>query len=166
VAEPLQLHFALTRREYVTTTRAEPSLQNRVGTIVGVGLVAAGLAAKVPLLTGLGLTAMLVGLVAFALPYWRWSTMPALHDEEHWKISDEGCAIERPGSTTRNSWSFYSELVDARGVYVLTDVRGGIDGVPKRAFASEADEERFLEFGRAHVAVREAGQAVNTGWTD
>lgn len=166
MAEPLTLRFALTRGEYVAGARAEPNRLLRVGMVAGAGLFASGLAAKTDLLTGLGITTLVVGLAAFALPYWRWSTSPALHEEEQWTIDDEGCTIERPGSRTRNAWSFYTELVDAGPVYVLLDGRAGTDAVPKRAFATEDEEQRLVAFGREHLAVREAGQAANTGWTD
>jgi hypothetical protein len=166
VAEPLKLTFALTRAEYVAGTRAEPNRLLRVGMVAGAGLFASGLAAKTDLLTGLGITTLVVGLAAFALPYWRYSMSPALQGDEQWTIDEQGCTIERPGSRTRNAWSFYTELIDAGRVYVLVDGRTGTDAIPKRAFASEADEERLIALGREHVAVREAGQAANTGWTD
>jgi hypothetical protein len=166
VAEPLTLTFAPTRAEYVAGARAEPNRLLRVGMVAGAGLFASGLAAKTDLLTGLGITTLVVGLAAFALPYWRWSTSPALQEEETWTIDDLGCTIERTGSKTRNAWSFYTELIDAGRVFALLDGRARADALPKRAFASEADEQRFIALSREHVAVREAGQATNTGWTD
>ena len=166
MAEPLELRFAPTRREYVAGARAEPNRLLRVGMVAGAGLFASGLAAKTDLLTGLGITVLVFGVVAFALPYWRWSTLPDLQADEHWVIDDDGVTIERAESTTRNGWGFYTELVDAGRVYVLLDGRAGTDVVPKRAFTSEAEEERFIAFGQEHLAVREAGQAANSGWTD
>jgi hypothetical protein len=166
VAEPLRLQFSLTRAEYVAGARAEPNRLMRVGMVAGAALFASGLAARTDLLTGLGITTLVVALAAFALPYWRWSASPALQEEERWTIDDEGCTIERPGSAVRNAWSFYSELVDAGRVYVLLDGRARGDALPKRAFASAADEERLIALGREHLAVREAGDAATTGWTD
>ena len=166
MAEPLTLQFSLTRAEYVAGARAEPNRLLRVGLVVGAGLFASGLAAGTDLLTGLGITTLVVALAAFALPYWRWTAWPALHEEERWTITDEGCTIERSGSAVRNAWSYYSELVDAGKVYVLLDGRAGWDSIPKRAFASEADEEHLIALGREHLAVREAGEAATSGWTD
>jgi hypothetical protein len=166
VAEPLRLQFSLTRAEYVAGARAEPNRLLRVGLVAGAALFASGMAARTDLLTGLGITTLVVALVAFAMPYWRWSTSPALHDEEQWTIDEEGCTIERPGSREHNAWTFYRELIDAGHVYVLLDGRAGTDALPKRAFVTEADEERLLALGRAHLAVREAGEAAATGWTD
>ena len=166
MAEPLTLQFALTRAEYVAGARAEPNRILRVGLVAGAALFASGLAAQTDLLTGLGITTLVVALVAFAMPYWRWSASPALHEEEQWTIDEEGCTVERAGSHVRNAWSYYRELIDAGQVYVLLDGRAGTDALPKRAFASEVLEERLLELAREHLAVREAGEAAATGWTD
>jgi hypothetical protein len=166
VAEPLKLHFALTRAEYVAGARAEPNRLLRVGMVAGAGLFASGLAARTDVLTGLGITTLVVALAAFALPYWRWSTSPAVQAEERWTIDEDGCKIERAGSTVRNAWSYYAELVDAGRVYALIDGRAGVDILPRRSFGSEADEQHFIALGREHVTVREAGQAAHTGWTD
>jgi hypothetical protein len=166
VAAPLQLRFALTRAEYVAGTGTGANRAVRAGLVLGFGLFAAGLAAKIELLIGLGITAAVVGLAALALPYWRWSVSPALHDEEDWTIDDKGCQVERADSRTRNGWSHYRELIDGGSVYVLLDQRGSADLIPKRALASEQDEAAFVDLARAHVAVRERDQAASSGWTD
>ena len=166
MAELLQLHFALTRSEYVNATRTDPSRAFRVGIIAGAAMLAGGLAAKLDLLTGLGLMAVVIGLVAYGLPYWRWMNFAGLQREQRWSIDADGCTVERDDSRARTGWTAYRELIDAGRVYVLVDDCGRSEVVPKRAFASEDDEAAFLALGREHVAVRDAGQTTSSGWTD
>lgn len=165
MAEPVQLSFALSRIEYLIGARLGVGRIVRVGAVAGAGLIAGGTAAKLDVLTAMGIISLLAALVAWFLPWWRWTSEPSLHAEERWTIDDDGCTIDRTDSTSTNAWSYYRELVDAGRVYVLFGSRGTVDVIPKRVLESAAGAAAFADRVQAHVAVRET-TTPNAGWTD
>jgi hypothetical protein len=166
VAEPVTARFTMRRAEYLAGMHVERGPLLRGAVIFGAALVAAGLAAKLEVLTVLGAVALVGGVGGWLLPLWRWTGEPSLGAEETWTATESGCTIVRPASQIRVDWPFYRELVDAGAVWVLLGDRGITDVLPKRAFTSRDDEAAFLEHAKAHVPVREQEAAASTGWTD
>ncbi|MEY2566981.1 MAG: hypothetical protein QOE35_1510 [Actinomycetota bacterium] len=168
MAAPITLSFALSRAEYAAGARAELGRVVRVAAIAGAGLLAAGVAAKIDLLTAIGTIAVLVAASAWFFPWWQWAIDPSLHMEEQWSIDGDGCTVERRASHHRVGWDFYRELANSGRVYALLGDRGVTDILPKRAFASRAEEDTFVDLVSAHVAVREQAPTTPSrgGWTD
>jgi hypothetical protein len=167
VAAPITLSFSLSRSEYAAGARAELGRVVRVAAIAGAGLLAAGVAAKIDLLTAVGTVAVVMAASAWCFPWWQWATEPSLELEEQWSIDAEGCTIQRRASHQRIEWSFYRELDTSGRVYVLLGHRGVTDILPKRAFASDAEEKAFIDVVSAHLVVRDRTPATTPGgWTD
>jgi hypothetical protein len=163
VADPLDLRFTLTRAEYAAGARAASDRLIRAGAVIGTALLALGIAVGLSALTVAGALVVVIAVVAWLLPWVRWSAEPSLHEEEHWVVNETGCVIERPGSRTQNRWAHYREATAAGPVYALLSTRGTVDAIPKRALGGAAEGE-FVALVRAHVTVRET--SPSTGWTD
>lgn len=161
--EPVSVSFAVTRSEYAMGARAELMSVMRFGAIAGIGLLATGVVAKIDLLTGIGVMAVVAALAAWFLPWWHWAMDTSLHAEERWTADDAGLTIERASSRHQVAWAFYRELVEAGPVFAFLGDRGATDVLPKRVNGAR----ELVDLAAAHVAVRERARTEATGgWTD
>ncbi len=148
--------FELTKREYAEALR---SVWSRFGVLRQWLSVLIILSVAGALLSNLTLT--IVAGAGMALLGWFWKTTPR-EWERNWRISAErtvtfgpdGVRASLARSEIKASWDAYDEVLDTPSLYVLVEGRASFLPIPKRAFASQADEDAFRALVRRHLPVR------------
>jgi len=109
-----------------------------------------------------GRVASLVGLVALCcywpwLYYWlprrRYRVNAAVHDQRELAFGADGVTGQYGSRTVTRPWGQYREVLEFDDMYVLR-YRGNSSTVPKRAFATPDQEERFRSLVAAHCTLR------------
>ena len=89
--------------------------------------------------------------------WWRpqqmWRRQALMRSEQTLTISDEGIAIQYAGASSATEWSFWKSARRLGDAYVLQGSQRGYTLIPRRAFASAADERVFRELIAARLGV-------------
>jgi len=127
--------------------------------IVGLVIAATGLLFSVawPVVFGIAYALFSVIGVWVLKPLIMWRQTPQLRAEQSIIVSDAGIRTEYINASTTAEWSFWPRASLVRGNYVLWARRRTYVQIPRRAFSSTADEQRFLELLRAHADAPFAG---------
>jgi hypothetical protein len=96
-------------------------------------------------------------IYAVQIWWWRpqqmWRRQALMRSEQTLTISDEGIAIQYAGAASTTQWSFWNRARLIGDAYVLQGNARGYTLIPRRAFASPADETRFRELVAAHTSI-------------
>ena len=146
--------FALTAAEYAegmrVIMRRQPQLW--VGPVGGAVILVAGLVIAAPVAIFAGLTLLSFGLWSFSMaPQARWRQRSRLHNDQVHTFSGTGITVQAGTERGQLPWGFYRQAVETKNLYVL--LRSSKEGnfIPKRAFASEQEEERFRTLVSDHL---------------
>jgi hypothetical protein len=80
-----------------------------------------------------------------------WRRQPAMRTEQAITVSDSGVGLELAGVKSRTEWSYWSRAGLVGDAYVIFGRQRGFAQIPRRAFGSPADEQRFRELLTAHL---------------
>jgi hypothetical protein len=78
-------------------------------------------------------------------PRRMWQRHPLMRAEQVVTISDEGVTTQLATASSTVDWSYWSRITRVADAYVLEGEGRGYLLIPRRAFGSAADEQRFLE---------------------
>lgn len=78
----------------------------------------------------------------------RYRREPMLREPMSWTFSAEGIAVDHPRSSSRNTWSVYTRIIETPHLFLLCTQGQLYNPIPKRAFADAADRERFRQLVR------------------
>ena len=149
--------FALTAAEYSEGMRVIMRRQPQLcmGPVAGAVVLVAGMVIAAPAAIFGGLTLLGFGLWTFYMaPKARWRQNSRLHHDQVHTFSGTGITVQAGKERGQLPWGFYRQAVETRNVYVL--LRSSKEGnfIPKRAFASEQEQERFRTLVADHLPVR------------
>lgn len=150
------VEFELTRQEYAEALR---SVWSRFGVLRQWLAVLIVLSVAGALTSNVTLT--VVAGSGMALLGWFWKTTPREFDRNR-RISAERTVVFGPDgvrvtlcrSEIAASWDAYDEVLDTPSLYVFLEGRASFLPVPKRAFASQPEEDAFRVLVRRHLPVR------------
>lgn len=169
---PIRFAYALTAEEFVEghMTALKASTLGRLSTswlaLSFVFFLVSALMAVVA--WAVGLERQTLGGVALAiipLSLWvgyitarghakRWRKMfeetPAYREEVRWSVSEGGADLASATSRSSVEWSYFTKVIEGEHVIVLIGSGAGYF-IPRRAFESEADLERFLATVRSQA---------------
>lgn len=128
---------------------------NRASLAFGLVPIGIGVWAASPVAIAIGVV-YTIGIGAYIwrlVPASLWRQLPQLHSEQVVVVSEEGVKTDQANSSTHTDWSHWSKLVERSDIYVIT--RAGSPAriaIPKRAFASSADEDAFRQIAARHLS--------------
>lgn len=148
------LNFTYTPEEYADATRlflnrTLPLKRNMILGLIGVvGGVIFSMQDGFNWLWGLliGVSAAMVGLVALSLgvlPKMAYQQDPKLAEPQTMEFYDHGLTLKPPAAGTTVGWDSVHRVIQDEKFYVLVTGRSLLAAVPKRAFADNAERERF-----------------------
>lgn len=76
---------------------------------------------------------------------------PVLREPHEIEFSDEGILYHSADVASRMSWNFYSRVVETETLYVLVRGTLHITVIPKKSFASAAQEASFRRLLKRHL---------------
>jgi len=76
---------------------------------------------------------------------------PMLAERQHITFADEGLNMQGPTTSTFSVWTHYIHFAETENLFVLLITRQTAQIFPKRAFASQAEQDEFRGFAQAHV---------------
>jgi hypothetical protein len=145
----------MTWSEYSTCQRRIQARLRRHWTFIGAVLVIAvvGIVIAAPPWIFLGLF-FAVGYSAWVwllAPWLMWRRTPLMRAEQVVSVSDAGLTMELSNASTTADWTFWSRVRVVGNAYVLQGKQRGYLLIPRRAFASPADEQLFRELAINHT---------------
>ena len=155
----LSVQFEHTRAEFTAAVRAV-SRRGRFFKIVGgvgAALTAVGLLATLSGGDDGGWTSIGIGLLAwlafvyFYCPLAQWRAEALFRGPRRFTFDDDGVTCITALSETRLRWPFYTAMIETDPCYVLMR-RGRCTPIPKRAFTTIADVERFRTLVAKRIA--------------
>jgi hypothetical protein len=102
----------------------------------------------------LAVAVILLLVVAVALlwmPGYWWRSQPRLRDDFHLVFSDTGIVFRSGTIDSKIGWNHYDRVVADERWYFLY-YGAGFTALPRRAFADDAAEHRFVALTGAHIA--------------
>lgn len=143
--QPVTVRFELTERDFTdglrTITRRQPTFW--VGPLLGVATLSYGLAAGDSLARVWGTVLLLLTAASLALvPRLRWRHGHVAGEQQH-TFATDGITVRAAGQQGQLPWDFYEAVAETPRVYVLLRSRKQGNFIPRRAFESPDDEERF-----------------------
>ena len=153
--EQITVRYTLSRTEFGACFRRVQARRWRHWTTVAVGgavAVIGAVSAHVALLAG-GLVYAIgyAAVVWLVLPGVTWRRVPQLRSGQAVSVCDAGVLTQSSNATTTADWSFWRRASLIAGIYVLEARLRGRCLVPRRAFNSPEDEQRFRELLRRHL---------------
>jgi hypothetical protein len=133
--------------------RRQPQLW--IGPVVGGVVLVAGLVMVAAVVIFAGLMVSSFALWSFAMaPKVRYRQNKRLHLDQTHTFSGTGISVRAGKEHGQLPWGFYQRAVETKSVYVL--LRNNKEGnfIPKRAFASPQEEERFRTLVADHLPAR------------
>ena len=150
----LTVSFTLTRSEALRCNRRLHARRWQIWLPIGFGIVIGvlGLVLPVEEWVWFGFPfALIIAAFAFLVaPALMWRRLPQLRAEQTVSVSDAGVVAKYNDVSTDAAWSFFSRSVQLADAYVL-QVRRNYVQVPRRAFASAGDEQRFRDLLEEHL---------------
>lgn len=118
--------------------------------------VSFGLASTILLGSTFGLLFILLSLLLWRRSIDRqartlWERETAFHDEVHWTFDEAGVEVRQTGAHSTVSWRRYRQAEELEGVFLIWPQDRLFHIVPKRAFDSTEELERFRELLRRNV---------------
>jgi len=149
------LRFTLTRSEMCSCHRRLQARGWRNWTFVAVGIVFAVLgvvdSAAWLIIFGVAYALLYAAGIWLIAPRIIWRRTPQIRAEQAVTVSDAGILMTWTNASTRTDWSFWRKLRMIGDAYVLQGRPRGLCVIPRRAFASPADERRFRDLLAEHV---------------
>jgi hypothetical protein len=145
MAESVTIRFRITQDEYADGMRALMlgQLTFWVGPVLGAATLVAGVVTGDTVAKVWGTVVLALAAASFFIvPALRWKQSPQLAEQKH-TFSEDGILVRAAGNTGRLPWGFYRRARETARVYVLLRNRRQANFLPKRAFASPEEEERF-----------------------
>ena len=90
-------------------------------------------------------------LIFFAVPRQRFRSDPKFRDEYFLQFSEDGIHFKTAQIDSLIQWSFYSKVLEDDRFYLMVYGKNMISIIPKRAFASAAEEEAFNNLLRRKI---------------
>ena len=144
--KPVTVRFKLTQAEFAEGLRAimQRQLTFWVGPILGAVTLFYGFLIDDTVARVWGTIVLLLAIASIAaVPGLRWRQSQKLAGEQQHTFSEERITVRAAGQQGDLPWDFYARVVETPRVYVLMRNRKQGNFVPRRAFASPDDEERF-----------------------
>lgn len=144
--------FSMTKGEFIRTAHAVQRQSRRTVitllALIAFYVVVGVLSNEVILWSGVG--ALFVIYFVSGVPRVSWAKRKKLLMDLTYRISAEGVMIHSPTASSDVKWPYLDRVVTCPDGYIL---RGGQQWrlVPKRAFASPADEATFVEHASRHL---------------
>lgn len=146
----LAVEFEHARSEFTAAVRAVMRRGRTFRIVFGVGaaVTAIGLLATASGGDDGGFTAIGIGVLAWLAfvhrycPWAQWRAESLFRGQRRFTFDDEGVRCITPLSETHLRWEFYTGMIETDRCYVLMR-RGFCTPIPKAAFATPADAERF-----------------------
>lgn len=151
------VEFTLTEGEFVSAQRQmmARSLLVAVASGVMLAIVIAGIATLSGYAIGIGVAwFILVAAMFYQGPKMAWRRNPAVQTSQRHTFSEEGATLTFLGRQNEVDWKYFTRVVRSSHLYQL--LRGRQFGlvVPRRAFATPADEQFFMDLLQRHVRGR------------
>lgn len=145
----LRIRFTLSRREVCSWYRrlAARRWWNWAFVAFGIAMLVFGIAVSSAAFIVFGVV-YAAGWAAYAwllLPRMMWRRYPQLRAEQIITISESGVDSELFNASTSTDWTFWRSLSVVGDAYVLRARSRGYCFIPRRAFPSPLDEQRFRE---------------------
>jgi YcxB-like protein len=105
----------------------------------------------------LGGGVVLVGMIAitvFVYPRWQFRRSARARGEQSHRFSDDGFEVSLSDSRSEAKWTFYQKVIATRDLYLLMHNNRLCNVIPRRAFASAADEALFVDILKRHVRLQ------------
>ena len=155
----LSVEFEHTRGEFTAAVRAVSRRGRFVKVVFGVGaaLVALGLLATASGGDDGGWTAIGVGVLAWLAfvylycPLGQWRAEALFRGPRRLTFDDDGVTCITPLSETRLLWPFYTAMIETDRCYVLMRKGRCCTPIPKRAFTTAGDADRFRTLVAGHL---------------
>ena len=151
----VRVRFTLARSEYYACQRRIQARLRRHWTLIGAGIAIAlvGIViASAPLIV-LGLI-FAIGYAAriwLLGPWLMWRRTPLMRAEQVVSVSDAGITTELSNASSTADWTFWSRVRVVGNAYVLQGKQRGYLLIPRGAFGSPLDEQRFRELATNHT---------------
>jgi len=147
------------------------SWKNYVLPLIGLCLLVAGVSVLVTssvdkvawtILIALGgVILLIVGILVPLTPKRIWRRVGRQFEVRRLRISDEGIRRETVDSDSMMRWSMFSETSQRDGLYILRRKGGrGTLLIPRRAFASDSDEQIFRRFAERFTSAELSSSAA------
>lgn len=169
--EPIVARFRLSQPEYLAAIRSI-ALRSWIYRVF-FGLAGVGAAVSIALLLGgdvadaapgILLTLLWVAYFSWCLylgPIRRYRRQKTAHEEQVYRFDEDGVGIDFATGHSQVRWEHFSAIVETRTFYVLRQQASSVFSViPRRAFATQADEGRFLELVARKLGQKEVGQGA------
>jgi len=158
--KPVTVRFELTEREFAeglgSITRRQPTFW--LGPVMGAVTLSYGLTSGEGVAVVWGTVLLiLAGVFLVLVPRLRWRQSSHLAVEQEHTFSEERIAVRAAGQQGELPWDFYVQVVETPRAYVLMRNRKQGNFIPRRAFSSPDDEERFRQL-LASKALRVSGR--------
>jgi hypothetical protein len=151
------IHFTLTAAEAYAAQRRVTLRHRGIWAYVVLALAVAvlGAVASSEVLLASGIAA--AGVYALMIWWWAprrmWSRQALMRREQTITVSEDGIAFRYATASSSTQWDFWKRIRRLGACYVLQGSQRGYTLIPRRAFASDADEARFRELIAAHLGV-------------
>lgn len=159
----ISLRFKYTEEEYTAATRlfmtrsADLIIRFGVCSLYAIGCIVLfswlGIAIEmIPVfVVAACLPFILALLLLFVVPRQRFRSDPKFRDEYLLQFSDEGIHFKTAQIDALLQWSLYNKVLEDERFYILVYGKNMISVIPKRAFASAAEEAAFDEMLRRNL---------------
>jgi hypothetical protein len=169
----VSMTYALSEAELVAALRAQfwRTRIFRISGGVGLLFVLLGVVLFARSQVAVGVVAVAAGLVQFTLlartgirgPARVWRSRPELRAPITLDVTDEGVSATSGAADGWQEWSGFTEVAERGPVYLMKFGAAGPSGfvriVPKRAFATPADEAAFRRLAATHTTTNFAALA-------
>ena len=156
----LTVHFTLTRSEALRCNRRIQARRWPTWVVIGFAIVIGVLGLLLPVEEWVWFGfpfAITIAAFAFLIaPALMWQRLPQLRAEQSVSVSDAGVVAKYKDVTTNADWSFFRRSILFDDAYVL-QVRRNYVQIPRRAFASAGDEQRFRDLLDRHLGASLSG---------
>ena len=89
----------------------------------------------------------------FVGPILQYGRQPRLRDEQRHCFANDGITVSFTDAESQLKWTFYAVLVELDQLYLLRHQRRFANVIPRRAFSSREDENRFRELAQQYIKV-------------
>ncbi len=96
----------------------------------------------------------------FVGPVLQYRRQPRLRDEQSHCFADDGITVSFADAESHLKWTFYEVLAELDDVYLLRHQKRFANIIPRRAFSSREDENRFRQLAQQHMKVEFRPQAA------
>jgi hypothetical protein len=151
MTEPVSVTFKLTRPEFYGIWRKLHSRQRRTLPLCGVVILAVGIFIPNITLTVIGaaLTAWWTAYLYVLLPRRFWERFAQIRETHALTFTDHNVTEDLFQAKSTFDWNYWTDLTMAGEAYVLKSNRG-YTFIPRRAFSTTDDEQRFRQLA-AHL---------------